>query len=179
MCRGFKVDALIDGTPILMRSVIRVEDKIPHQRWLPVIAAEDVPAFFEKRYGELGQGFPGAASFFTHVCWGQWRQALDMRGRGAGGPACRCHSHLHRSTPRLLSCPCLTLQLYHHVPTQMALGPAGEERVVFGAEGFTKEAVQAYCSECPVRANTAPRKPTEVPIFTPIVAVAILVHQQV
>ena len=61
----------------------------------------------------------------------------------------------------------------------MALGPAGEERVVFGAKGFTKEAVQAYCSECPVRANTAPRKPTEVPIFTPIVAVAILVHQQV
>lgn len=90
----------------------------------------------------------------------------------------------HARCPRPLPVAVSTLshclpQLHHQTPTQLAPGPDGKDCILFGAEGFTRDVIQAWCRQCPVRADNAPRQPTEKPSITAIVAVMILAHLQV
>lgn len=52
-------------------------------------------------------------------------------------------------------------------------------RLVNGADGFLEDTVRAWCQQCPVRADMAPKKPTEKRTVHPIVAVMTLMHLMV
>ena len=54
--------------------------------------------------------------------------------------------------------------------------PGGQPRLVHGAEGFTVETAKAWCTECPVRADMAAKKPAEKRAVHPIVAIMALMH---
>ncbi|PSC70012.1 leucine-rich repeat family [Micractinium conductrix] len=81
-----------------------------------------------------------------------------IQGQGWNSPA-RLFHHLH-----------------HAVPTQLMPAPGGQPRLVHGAEGFTVETAKAWCSECPVRADMAAKKPAEKRVVHPIVAIMTLMH---
>ncbi|PSC68796.1 KRAB-A domain-containing 2-like [Micractinium conductrix] len=66
--------------------------------------------------------------------------------------------------------------LHHAVPTQLMPAPGGQPRLVHGAEGFTVETAKAWCTECPVRADMAAKKPAEKRVVHPIVAIMTLMH---
>ena len=68
------------------------------------------------------------------------------------------------------------MQLHHSVPTQLMPGLGGQARVIHGADGFTVETVKAWCSECPMRADMAAKKPNEKRVVHPIVAIMTLMH---
>ena len=65
--RQFRIDKTIDGKDILLRSVIRRQAGNSVHRWVVVVPAEEVPAFFAKHGGAHGQGFNSSARLFTHV----------------------------------------------------------------------------------------------------------------
>ncbi|PSC74472.1 KRAB-A domain-containing 2-like [Micractinium conductrix] len=81
-----------------------------------------------------------------------------IQGQGWNSPA-RLFHHLH-----------------HAVPTQLMPAPGGQPRLVHGAEGFTVETAKAWCTECPVRADMAAKKPAEKRVVHPIVAIMTLMH---
>ncbi|PSC70172.1 Protease [Micractinium conductrix] len=83
-----------------------------------------------------------------------------IQGQGWNSPA-RLFHHLH-----------------HAVPTQLMPAPGGQPRLVHGAEGFTVETAKAWCTECPVRADMAAKKPAEKRVVHPIVAIMTLMHLQ-
>ena len=62
------------------------------------------------------------------------------------------------------------------MPTQLMPAPGGQPRLVHGAEGFTVETAKAWCTECPVRADMAAKKPAEKRVVHPIVAIMTLMH---
>ena len=80
--RQFKVAITLDGEEVLLRSVTRQDESgTGIQRWVRVVAAEEVPTFFAKHHGRLGQGFTGADRFFHHVR----AAALGCAACGAAG----------------------------------------------------------------------------------------------
>jgi hypothetical protein len=68
MLRQFSLDKTADGKEILLCSVSR-KDELGNavQRWVWVVAAEEVPAFFDKHGGSRGQGWSCPALLFHHV----------------------------------------------------------------------------------------------------------------
>lgn len=70
------------------------------------------------------------------------------------------------------------MQLHHNVSSELQ-GPNGEPQVVYGLEGFNKEAVQVYLKGCAVRADLQPLKPSEQPAPQPIVVERAFQQMQV
>lgn len=90
--RQFRLDKTIDGSEVLLRSVTRKDELgTPEQRWVRVVAAEEVPAFFAKHHGAEGQGWNSPARLFHHV------RAFKGRVVPQSGP-----NFVHGSHP---SCP--------------------------------------------------------------------------
>lgn len=79
--RQFRLDKTIDGKEVLLRSVTRKDELgSPVHRWVVVVPAEEVPAFFAKHHGIQGQGWNSPARLFHHVRASMWNVA---RGRVA------------------------------------------------------------------------------------------------
>ena len=166
----FKMDRTASGDAILLRRQTRTD---PHgDRDVPVVAIEDLPAFFRQHSEVLGVS--GAVALFKHVrMWSRNAGAVGVPLCTGGGapppPAPPPPTTPTRSSPPLSLAP-TSLQLHHCVPTHLQQHADGTPRVVYGAAGFTRDTVQVWMSGDAAFADVRPSKPAEQPAPQAIIA---------
>lgn len=73
----------------------------------------------------------------------------------------------------------MLLQLCYNVPTQLAPGPDGKPRFVYGLEGFDREFIRMFLMDCAIKNDQANSKKAEQPAPHPIASDRPFQHMQV